>query len=593
MKARMLWAATLALSIAACGCQTLNENLFGRFSRQSNGRTAEAVAMNNPIAAATAQPQLNNSAFSRNDSPPPMAAGRADQLLSDGQRAVQRGDLDTARKLFSEVLEGAPSDPTAHHGLAIVADLDQQWQEAQYHYQQALRSRPRDPALLGDLGYSYLLQHRDYEASRYLNQAIEIQPDHQVAYVHLAMLSLRQGDRQQAETWLRRTFSPQQIPQYLAQLEHQLNETDRTPAPNAETQVAGTANRVAPYERTGQQPAGAPTTSPASWQGMPFDHVRQLAQQQRTTAEGPGMTETPSVIQPPAWGPGSSNLMPGSTLSGGIPTATAGLQQANAIGNGSELQQRFGQSGQNSSGIVPNSTQFDQQPVHVYPEHVHRLIQQRNQSTQASFGQNQYAPMPVNPGAQQDHAAQYSAAAPYGPLQTDTRQPVMVTGQAGTETSYGSGTLSGPETQYGPGMPTGSETQYGPGTQYVPGTSNGPEAYYGRGTEFLPGRPDDNSAPTIRPLGALRESGLSNGLSADASGRPISQPTTGLSVHASRAVGTDHVLSENAQYPGEQQASWTDLPDRPRPGAQAALWTQGTNAGRIPPMVAPPIDIPR
>jgi Tfp pilus assembly protein PilF len=152
----------------------------------------------------------------------PIAEEQVDRLLADGQLALQEERFDDARVAYNEVLGSSPDNATAHHGLAMAADLTEQWADAEYHYRQALRIRPRDANLLCDIGYSYLLQNRYAEAARYLNHAIEVNPQHESAQMNLALLDLRQGNRQAAESRVISKFgSGPQAMQIMAQLESQ------------------------------------------------------------------------------------------------------------------------------------------------------------------------------------------------------------------------------------------------------------------------------------------------------------------------------------------------------------------------------------
>jgi len=159
---------------------------------------------------------------------PPVAAGRIEELIRSGQTAVVEAGqsdpakLQQARDLFSQALALDGMNASAHHGIAIVADLQQDWQTAETHYKQALRSRQQDPSLLNDIGYSYLLQDRYHEASQYLNQALQHAPKHERAHINLALLSLKRGDRQGAQARLSAIQSPTVAQTTLAHLEADL-----------------------------------------------------------------------------------------------------------------------------------------------------------------------------------------------------------------------------------------------------------------------------------------------------------------------------------------------------------------------------------
>ena len=162
------------------------------------------------------------SALSTSDSSAPVAEEQVERLLADGQLALQDDRLEDARHAYTQVLTYSPDNATAHHGLAMAADLTQQWADAEYHYRQALRIRPRDANLLCDIGYSYLLQNRYSEASRYLNHAVEINPQHESAQMNLALLDLRQGNRSAAQNRITARFGVSaEAAQVMAQLESQ------------------------------------------------------------------------------------------------------------------------------------------------------------------------------------------------------------------------------------------------------------------------------------------------------------------------------------------------------------------------------------
>ena len=189
----------------------------------------------------------------------PIDDGRVKTLLAEGQRALQENRIAEARQAYREVLQLVPDDPTAHHGLAMVADLTEQWAEADDHYRHALRSRPRDANLLCDIGYSYLLQNRYSEASSYLSQAIQINPNHENAHTNLALLDLRQGNREAArQRLLQRYGNSATVTQLLAALESQ----------------------------TGLKTAtGLAATAPSIPENASFEEIREIANRERIAAE--------------------------------------------------------------------------------------------------------------------------------------------------------------------------------------------------------------------------------------------------------------------------------------------------------------------
>lgn len=180
--------------------------------------------------------KVDNERSDSSDSTTPVAEEQVERLLTQGQQALQDDRLDDAKLAYTEVLQSSPDNATAHHGMAMAADLSQLWADAEYHYRQALRIRPRDANLLCDIGYSYLLQNRYSEASRYLNHAVEINPQHESAQMNLALLDLRQGNRAAASNRITARFGVSaEAAQVLTQLESQAQAGVQTASFKTET----------------------------------------------------------------------------------------------------------------------------------------------------------------------------------------------------------------------------------------------------------------------------------------------------------------------------------------------------------------------
>jgi hypothetical protein len=99
-----------------------------------------------------------------------------------------------------------------------MSDNEGDFQTAQFHYQAALRSNANNADLLSDMGYSYLLAGDFQQGQQFLNEAIEIQPDHMHAANNLALLNSKQGDYEAAAQTLRRIHSQEETESRLAKL---------------------------------------------------------------------------------------------------------------------------------------------------------------------------------------------------------------------------------------------------------------------------------------------------------------------------------------------------------------------------------------
>lgn len=155
-------------------------------------------------------------------------AARKDSLV---QEHIQRGQQEivawyqdsdaahiaAAKEAFQLALQLQPTQNTdAHHGLAVVADLEQNFAEAEQQYQRALAQSPGDSKLLGNLGYSYLLQNRLDESERYLVRATQIDPSNQDAVKHLGDVYLKQGRPGEAQAKYSQVMTAEQARQLVA-----------------------------------------------------------------------------------------------------------------------------------------------------------------------------------------------------------------------------------------------------------------------------------------------------------------------------------------------------------------------------------------
>lgn len=207
----------------------------------------------------------------------PIAESRVESLLAEGQIALQENRIADARRAYQEVLEFLPNDATAHHGMAMAADLTENWAEAESHYRQALRERPRDANLLCDIGYSYLLQNRYSEATSYLTQAIQINPNHENAHTNLALLDVRQGNPEAARARLTQRFGDTaKVTQILAVLQSQ----SRTTAASTLT-----------------------ANAPAIPENATLEQIREIANRERIAAEQRRAAQNIPVDHNPAQNP--------------------------------------------------------------------------------------------------------------------------------------------------------------------------------------------------------------------------------------------------------------------------------------------------
>ncbi len=362
------WSSLLFLShmLLLTGCQSSESGRFAwnPFRKAADKATAEKgdSPLDLPKFASRKSESQGDSAKQA-----PIAEEQVDRLLADGQLALQEERFEDARVAYNEVLRSSPDNATAHHGLAMAADLTAQWADAEYHYRQALRIRPRDANLLCDIGYSYLLQSRYAEAARYLNHAIEVNPQHESAQMNLALLDLRQGNRQAAENRVISKFgSGTQAMQIMAQLESQTTavtaafKTD--PASSISIPTNATLEQVQELARRERLEAERRRAS----QGTPQESG---GQSPNSMSQQPMM---PHVQNQPMYGPdvqvvSNRNGMPnGSTFDAvtGLPISVPGARHAElAIHSAGQMQ-----NGQIGSNRNPDGPLMDTSPAGPGPD---------------------------------------------------------------------------------------------------------------------------------------------------------------------------------------------------------------------------------
>lgn len=155
---------------------------------------------------------------------PLVGAGTIEHHLRLGDEALSKHSQEPARLMearahFEEVLRVDPQHPVAHHRLAVVADLTKDFPRAERHYALALRSNPRDPQLLHDIGYSYMLQGRHAEAIPYLQESLAVSPGFEMAARKLADAYVQTKQIDLARQTLQRILPEDQAREELARLQ--------------------------------------------------------------------------------------------------------------------------------------------------------------------------------------------------------------------------------------------------------------------------------------------------------------------------------------------------------------------------------------
>ena len=124
--------------------------------------------------------------------------------LTHGNSEFEQRRLDQAKTYYRMVLEEQPDHPTAHHRLAVIADMQENFRVAEYHYQTALKGNPTDATVLSDLGWSYILQRKYNDAETVLAEALAFDRTHRKALDRLGYLYGQRGEYDRALEMFRR-----------------------------------------------------------------------------------------------------------------------------------------------------------------------------------------------------------------------------------------------------------------------------------------------------------------------------------------------------------------------------------------------------
>ena len=113
----------------------------------------------------------------------------------------------------------------AFNGLAIIADLSEDYEIASGYYRNALQLVPNDYTIMNNLGYSLYLDGQWDKAALWYSRALNISPDYQLALKNLALLKSRQKQYDEAIVLLEKFMEPWEARNdiaYLAMLANDL-----------------------------------------------------------------------------------------------------------------------------------------------------------------------------------------------------------------------------------------------------------------------------------------------------------------------------------------------------------------------------------
>ncbi len=179
----------VGLAVSCCGCH--RKTLRSEIAQSFPANIAPAVEAREP------KSQRHSARIGRGGIA--RSTGRSDRKPAasakrDGCRSARPG----TRTSTNASCVTPRSTSLAHHRLAIIGDLSQDFAESERHYRAALLGRPGDATILNDLGYSYFLQKRFEESEQVLREAISVAGPTERTVANLALLYATLGDDSRA-----------------------------------------------------------------------------------------------------------------------------------------------------------------------------------------------------------------------------------------------------------------------------------------------------------------------------------------------------------------------------------------------------------
>jgi Flp pilus assembly protein TadD len=291
----------LGACVVAAGCQEAQFDHVDGSSAAFNASRIPTVDRQQSVAGAGSQketaPALTGEAAA-STSPSPVANNDAIVVenLNLGHREAALNRLDQAETYYRRVLEIQPENSVANHRLAVIADKKHDFARAEHYYLTALRHDIRNPDLLGDLGYSYLLQGRREESERYLLAATRIDPSHAKSLHNLSLLYAMSGDYDRSFDALRRAVGESEAQVKIARL-----------FPNGRPAASGGGEMVASFNTSEASDGSLPVAAERSADAAPMNGLQ------------------------PADAAPTNGLQPAAPLSAAEPVATLGSFNAPAV----------------------------------------------------------------------------------------------------------------------------------------------------------------------------------------------------------------------------------------------------------------------
>lgn len=121
--------------------------------------------------------------------------------------SMHRSNPEAAERLYRRAIEIDPTSRTARMNLASLLADRGDLATALEHYAEVVRSAPRDPTALYNLGVLELRAERFYEAARRFEAALQLRPDHPEA-ARMLRIARQRADRSRSQERFPRRHDP-------------------------------------------------------------------------------------------------------------------------------------------------------------------------------------------------------------------------------------------------------------------------------------------------------------------------------------------------------------------------------------------------
>lgn len=130
----------------------------------------------------------------------------------------RQGEAGKARQMYEDVLKRDRNSAEAHQRLAVIAAKQENFADAEKHFQAAIKIRPNDPQLLADYGFLQFTQNRLTAAEQVTRQALTNEPENKRAKNNLAQIVGAQGRYDEALSLFREVVPEANAHQNVAYL---------------------------------------------------------------------------------------------------------------------------------------------------------------------------------------------------------------------------------------------------------------------------------------------------------------------------------------------------------------------------------------